>query len=231
MSYTFFISSANSFVSLEQDFDVTFDTAPVEESIRSFAYLAEGWDYGLGGPIDQKTIDRALVWLKALSDRVLPATGAFPGNAGEICISFSRGPHYLEIIVEPDNTVSVAYDYERRQVFYRLHLSNAEAVESILEAEGRIWNAYISYTPGSITQKTISGRGQPLEIIRDHSLLSAVNVWQRQDRPFVNISDNTMVILQGSPAIHQSTGVSIPVISRRAAGLNSMEIETRATMS
>ena len=73
-----------------------------EEKIKSFAFLSEGWDYGLGGPIAEKTIQIALGWHRFLYTQGFLRTSAGPGSDGDIDISASLDDHLIEIIVEPD---------------------------------------------------------------------------------------------------------------------------------
>jgi hypothetical protein len=114
--------------------------------ILSFGDLPLGWHYGEGGPIPENTLDAALAWNRFISPWPFDYTDAFPGDGGRITIAAGRGNHYIEIIIEPDFKVSVAYDFERKQKFYRLRMSDQQARKAVLEALGEIWNASISFT-------------------------------------------------------------------------------------
>lgn len=116
-----------------------------EEKIRSFANLPNGWDYGQGGPIPQHTRELALAWNRILQTQ-LGETDAFPGGEGEIVIATGDDPHYLELIIEPDNSVSLAYDFQGKQAFYRPNMSAIEAVQAIIELTGQICGVSGYYT-------------------------------------------------------------------------------------
>ena len=117
----------------------------VAEKIESFRDLQAGWDYGRGVPISENTIQRALAWNLILKLLRLPATDASPGSDGEVSIAVGCGDHYFEVIVEADDTISVAYDFQRKQVFYRLRKTPYEALKLIIEIAGKT----------SSTQRTI----------------------------------------------------------------------------
>src|SRR5258708_2340605 len=95
----------------------------VEQKIASFARLAKGWDYGRGGPIPEKTRTLAMWWNQFLRTQGAWDADAFAGSDGEIVLATSLGDHYLEIIIEADDTASVAYDLKHKQQFFRPHLS------------------------------------------------------------------------------------------------------------
>jgi hypothetical protein len=134
----------------------------VEDKIESFANLPQGWDYGAGGPIPKKTRDAALEWNNLLKFHGFGDTDAFAGGSREIVIALTSGDHYLEVIVEPDDSVSVAYDYQRKQMFYRPKLSDLEAQLAIQEVVRRIWSASGYFTLTSIILGNANLRGQLL---------------------------------------------------------------------
>ena len=127
-----------------------------EEKIKSFATLPRGWDYGHGGPIPEKTLRSARAWNVLLRDVGFTDTDAFPGGANEVVVAGSCGDHYVEVIVEPGGLISVAYDYKRKQAFYKPNLSEDEA-EQIVRALARgLWSASDYFTRISITRNSAS---------------------------------------------------------------------------
>jgi hypothetical protein len=134
--------------------------------IISFSNLPEGWDYGNGGPIPDRTIIAALEWNLILVVHGFSNINAFPGSGGEIVVASSNGDHYIEVIVEADETVSLAYDFKRRQVFYRLRMDAEDAKKLVKSLAGTICNVSTLYTAVNITLNKISGLGQHSGIIR-----------------------------------------------------------------
>jgi hypothetical protein len=122
-----------------------------EQKISSFAALPQGWDYGKGGPIPQETLDAAFEWSRYLRARGFWDTDAFPGSDGEIAVAAELGDHYLEIIVEPDGNVSIAYDRKGKQQLYLPNMSTAEARWAVSQMVGLIWSASGYYTQPSST--------------------------------------------------------------------------------
>ena len=64
-----------------------FPTLSVADKIKSFGDLLPGWDYGEGGPVPDKTVQRALAWHLILSLIGFIPTDASPGTEGEISIA------------------------------------------------------------------------------------------------------------------------------------------------
>jgi hypothetical protein len=129
-----------------------------EDKINSFANLRAGWDYGAGGPIPMHTRDLAIAWNRVLQSQGLVETDAFPGADGEIVVAAGIGEHYLEVIVEPDDTISVAYDFRGKQAAYRPNMPSMEAVQYILELAGQICGSLGYYTQINTTKNEASSR-------------------------------------------------------------------------
>lgn len=125
---------------------------PIEKKLSSFADLKVGWDYGSGGPIDEIVLFVARQWLNFIGQQGFSFRDVFPGSQGAVTIAAGIGDHFVEIIIEPDLSVSVAYDFKNKQRFYRLRQSSEEAMKSVREALGEIWSASIS----SIQKNTVS---------------------------------------------------------------------------
>jgi hypothetical protein len=117
----------------------------IHRTIDSFGALPRGWDYGRGGPIPEKTLQIARRWNDALQLNGFMEVEAFPGEQ-EVLLAVSDGDHYFEVIIEADNTITVAYDFQRQQVFYKPHMTEKEAWRSIAEIMGRKWSASGCFT-------------------------------------------------------------------------------------
>jgi hypothetical protein len=118
------------------------DTAQDANSmINSFGRLPRGWDFGRGGPIPEAMLAIALAWNDFLQLCGYSEIEAFPGE-GEVLLAVSDSDHYFEVIIESDHTISIAYDFQRRQVFYRPRMSQKKALETVSEIMGRKWSAF-----------------------------------------------------------------------------------------
>ena len=133
---------------------VAVPTDRTEQKINSFARLQPRWDYGHGGPIARATLDIALVWNQFLQQLGLLDTDAFPGGEGEVVIAAGYGDHYFEIIVEPDHSISIAYDFKNRQALYEANLHAAEAATKLMQltGQGGKWNWLDYFTQISTTR-------------------------------------------------------------------------------
>jgi hypothetical protein len=185
------------------------------EKILLFSQLENGWDYGNGESILDVTIRVALMWNERLSNFGFQDTNASAGTDGEVAIGAAWGVHYVEVIIENDDTVSIAYDFDRKQVFYRLRMPEADAYQTIIELVGKIWSASTSFIPASTTGTKIGGF-EPLSgtTPAPYQLL-AVNVWRSAALPLASTYENTIISSSppssGSP---QYFGNSIPIYYR-----------------
>jgi hypothetical protein len=132
------------------------------EKIISFSLLPNGWDYGEGDPIPKDTVDTALAWERFFDLRGWD-TNAGPGTDGEIAISARLGSSRIEVVIEPDRTLTIAYDFEGARVSYAPRISAQKAQERILEII-EPWNSSASSTQRSTTGDQISGLTQRSEI-------------------------------------------------------------------
>lgn len=152
-----------------------------------------GWDYGAGGPLTEPVIRSALEWNRLLLANGFFYTDAFPNGGGELAIAAGYGDHYIEVIIEPDaDTFSVAYDFKRKQIFYRLRRSREEAERIVLEIAGKLWSAYTLFILENTTQPIISGLELLLGTIRVHYRSSDVNALITQGLQSVNTSANIL---------------------------------------
>jgi hypothetical protein len=168
------------------------------EKIISFSQLTEGWDYGSGGPIPERTLRIALTWNERLYNLGFWDTNASPGTDGEVAIGAGWENHYIEVIIEPDDTISVAYDFANKQVFYRLRMLDADAYQTLQELAWQIWTASTSYTQANITNLLVSGREQLLGTMAVLYPSWGANVSLQWGIPSVATSGN---IMQSSPEL------------------------------
>jgi hypothetical protein len=155
--------------------------APSETAakILSFSFLPSGWDYGEGGPIPQLIIDDALAWERFFDLRGWD-TNAGPGPDGEIAVSAKRGSVRIEVVIESNGTLTVAYDSEGTRISYKPRISAQEAHKLILEIV-EPWSASASSTQTNMTKNQISGLSSLSEIHRvtdpyPYSIVNASNL-------------------------------------------------------
>jgi hypothetical protein len=192
--------------------------ATTEEMIASFSHLPDGWDYGEGGPIPEPVVQRALMWNTLFRLLGFLQTDASPGSDGEISITASYGDHYIEAIIEPDNTISVAYDFQRKQVFYTLRRAPHEAMKIVLALARKIlWSASTSSTLGNTMQERVSGFAQHFGTIRGPYPLSVVNASTYPAHLFANTFADTSGTITGSQAYHRFSGDFRPTGFRQGA--------------
>lgn len=175
-------------------------SSAVEEKLHSFSHLEEGWDYGAGGPIPPHRIGQALAWTRYLRSRGFFQIDASPGTDGEVSVGGKLGNHYVEIILEPDDTISVAYDRNRKQIFYTVRQPFGEASRIILKLMDEIWSASTSFTAVNTMPQPISGSGRLSATMVGHSQSSALTALLGTGEAFAGTSRNFMVAGGGSSA-------------------------------
>jgi len=167
------------------------------EKIISFGSLAPGWHYGNGGPINSKTIDLALAiyWQFFLGG--LEETDAFPGADGEVMVTAYFDAHYLEVIVESDDTMSFTYEVGDEEMLPPLEHRPPEEISKLLAGVMRgIWStsAFCTVTtsiPGrnKIVSKVWHSKTPPKTA---EPLWFSESVWTPQVRPSVSMQGNTI---------------------------------------
>jgi hypothetical protein len=109
---------------------------PVEEYIRSFSELPDGWNFGEGRAPSWEVIDKALQIYKLGKSYVLIGN-AFPVGDGEIEISFSNKDHFIDILITNQNTFEYSYEMGIGDEYNETeHIENIslEEIESKLRA-------------------------------------------------------------------------------------------------
>jgi hypothetical protein len=188
---------------------------PIEDKITSFGNLRHGWDYGDGGPIPKRTRDLAIQWNRFLQTQ-FGETDAFPGGSGEIVIATGNDTHYLELIVEPDDSVSLAYDFQGKQAFYRPNMPAIEAVQVLIELAGQICGVLGYYTPTNTIRNEGNLRAQRSATQRMMAAYpsSEWNVFVSEEDQFVITSKNFTRESQASWETPQFFGSLNPIFYR-----------------
>jgi hypothetical protein len=186
---------------------------PIDEKINSFAFLRDGWDYGNGGPIPQHTRDLALAWNRFLQSQGFVESDAFPGGDGEIVIATESDDHYLEVIIESDDSISLAYDFQSKQVFYRANMSSMDAVQTIIELAGQICGVSGYYTQTNLIGNEVGLRAQRFGTQRRTDVFQS-SVWNAlttEETQFAHTSGDSIRDIPESWESHRYFGSLNPI--------------------
>jgi len=193
-------------------------SAGTAAKIKEFEHLPQGWDYGSGGAIPAKTVQKALEWNQHFYQFGFLRTNAAPGGGGQIAVATGWGDHYIEIIVNPDDTVSVAHDFKRKQELYRSHVSDADAYQIIQGIVGKIWSASTSSIQLNTIETRIDGSEWHSATTLGLYQYSGAAAFEVMGQPYANTSGNTIIsVFETWFASHQFFGNSTPISSQRDA--------------
>jgi hypothetical protein len=176
--------------------------------IAGFSTLPIGWDYGAGGPMAYSTINLAWRINTFLRQLGFSDIDAFPGADGEISIGVISGEHYVEIIVEPDETMAIAYDFQGKQESYIPGIRYPQAELTLKALAERIWSTHAYFTQISSTRGAIALRAWPsrTRLVTAAYRSSIVNVSGRMETKFAITQEN---IMQAKLESRQFTGNSM----------------------
>jgi hypothetical protein len=192
------------------------DSDQVNRKIDSFANLAVGWDYGSGGPIPFANRDLAKDWKKFLNEIGIVDIDAFPGGSGgETVLAVGSGDHYIEVIIESDLRVSVAYDFNGKQQLYEPNKSDDEARAIVRNLATGVegWNAFDYFTQINITVNNANLPDPLLETFRVAYQSWSGDVFKRQAILSRTISGNITNVTRGSLQTRRYFGNLIPIFS------------------
>jgi len=82
---------------------------PVEDYIRSFSELPDGWNFGEGKAPSDEVINKA-IQVYRLGKSFGLMGNAFPVGDGEIEISFSYQDHFIDILITGQNILEYTYE-------------------------------------------------------------------------------------------------------------------------
>lgn len=142
------------------------NASKLNAKIASFRHLRPGWHcwhYGYGGPSPESVVAAALQWAAYLSFLGFSDIDAFAGDSGEIELAVILGVDSIDVILEADGTVTIACDRNDKQVSYRSHLSESEALTHITMLARKIWRLSAGYIVIDLTQGKTGLPVWPLE--------------------------------------------------------------------
>jgi len=97
---------------------------PVEEYIRSFSELPEGWNFGEGRAPSREVINKAIE-VYGCGKSFMLTGNAFPLEDGEIEISFSNQDHFIDILITSQSTLEYTYEIGKGDEYNEIeHIEN-----------------------------------------------------------------------------------------------------------
>lgn len=182
-----------------------------------FRHLAIGWNYGEGGPIGSNVTELAAEIVTTGHNLGYKHSDAFPGQSGEIMITFYEGDHCIEVILENDHSFLVVHETPG-QVDEEYQCLNVADVYVLLEEIRReIWqdlsDPYMrnNMIPGEADLLALHSSPPPR--IEAYQSLTPTAQFTNQ-ATFVTTSENTTLLSQ---AILKSIGNSNQAIYPMAA--------------
>jgi hypothetical protein len=126
------------------------------EKIDSFSTLPKKWYYGSGAPPQHDTIESALWWNSKLIGAGFDKTDAFPGVNGEIMVTGYSGPHYIEVLVEPNLRIDLIYEINKQEQIHLECVTTFDAYKTLEQVTGGICNISAYSTQGILTVNAMS---------------------------------------------------------------------------
>lgn len=114
----------------------------VQETIqkaREFIALPAGWHFGEGVPPSQARISQAIHFLEFAEQYDISRANAFPGVRGQVEVTFYDANRMLEITIEADDTITIAEDRDREQIYFAENRSRVDAYRKLEEFSQDIW--------------------------------------------------------------------------------------------
>jgi len=88
------------------------------EKIQSFGNFTQGWSFGEGVPFAPSILLKAMQLIKTAHALGFAETDAFPGLNGEVLVTIYLEADYWEFTIEPDETVTFAYEKNDKTLIY-----------------------------------------------------------------------------------------------------------------
>lgn len=106
-------------------------TSRTIEKIQSFSNFTQGWSFGEGVSFTPTILLKATQLIKTAHALGFTETDAFPGLNGEVMVTIYLGADYWEFTLEPDETITFAYEKDDETILYEEGLPFEFAVSSI----------------------------------------------------------------------------------------------------
>ncbi len=190
-----------------------------EKKISAFRQLQVGWHYGGGIPPKPEVIHKALT-LNVEAERVgFTKTNAFLGVEGEIRVTAYQGQLYLELTVEPDETVTFVAEQNGSELAYEENLDFDGALTRIRSFRGTTWASSGLFTSATTTKILDVSKALPsnhLAMVAEYLSLMKIASYE-QAKASANISKGTTKTVRELPLY---SGTSIPKYFLQSAVLS-----------
>lgn len=170
-----------------------------ESKLDSFAALPNGWHYGAGVTPSEATIQNAHEWHRRFAQSGFLTTDAFPGAGGEIMVTAYRDEHFLEIVVETDNTVSFYHERGDETITSLPHKLSNEVEDAIETAAGILWSTSDYSTTEILTPERIDSTAWRLRTSAVAAPSFRAIALCAPERPYAPISVNITRTSPGNP--------------------------------
>lgn len=130
---------------------------PILDKVNNFLLLENGWHFGEGKPPTvectrkaSKIVERAIMSLFDVD--------VFSGIDGEIMVTIYYKKHYLEFIIETDETVTFVHEQDDIEVDNKEKLHFSSALEKLNDFGENIWNISELSALGTMTPEKKSSK-------------------------------------------------------------------------
>lgn len=190
--------------------------------VESFNMLQKGWHFGDGDAISDDYVKIGTIFLQFAELLGIQKANAFPGENGELQITFYQNNKFLEITIEADRKITVAEDVNDKNVSYEENLNLTEVIEKL-----KIWGTHRANrtTSEQYTVNTMTRTENAFQVWRSANRLTAEFQLSRRSAPskraeqFVIISDDT---IQNRLESHLFSGKSQETIYRRSVNTKNL---------
>jgi hypothetical protein len=122
-----------------------------ERKLRSFAALADGWNYGSGKRFEKAQIERAVGIYRMFLQLGISVTDAFPGLSGEISVTGYKDNNYIEYTLIDTDKASFVARKNDVVVTKLFRVNQIVAFRELVRFVGAIWNTSASSTQNTTT--------------------------------------------------------------------------------
>ena len=165
---------------------------PTIVKVKNFLRLEQGWHFGEGNPPTiectkkaSRIVERAIMLLFGVD--------VFPGIDGEIMVTIYYKNHYLEFIVETDETVTFIHEQDDIEIDSKENLHFSSALKKLNDFGEVIWNMSELSTLSTMIPEKKNLKVSPLGTLQTEAFrLFQTSASQPWEITLVNTSINTI---------------------------------------
>jgi hypothetical protein len=182
--------------------------------IAAFSDMKVGWHYGSGTQFDPKIIALALRLLPIFYEFNIEKTNAFPGAAGEIMLTGYRDLDYIEVVINPDENISILRERDRVEDFSKDNLDENIAAWQLRELLGDKCTISGYFTPNTLILSETNSRAWPSRTMTAVLPSFNENVWIQHQTLYASTFES---FIQTPEVIPPSSGFFLRMQSQRGA--------------